>query len=559
MDEFISELRTKIKGEIITDEEEKFKYRRDTSIFEIEPQVVIEPKDKEDIKNLVSYVAAKKKTNPNLYITCRAAGTCMSGGPLSESILLDFTKYFNRILEIGDDYAVAEPGVYYRDFEKETLSKKNLYFPSYPASRDLCAIGGIVNNNSGGEKTLRYGKTNKWVENIHVILSDGNEYVLKKLDKKDLDKKMEQKDFEGEIYRKMYDLVTKNQNIIKKAYIDVTKNSSGYNLWDVWDGKNFDLTQVFIGAQGTLGIMLDAKLKLVKKSRFEKLYVVFFKNLKSLPQFTTDILKLAPTSLEITDDHTFKLYLRYAREMASILGSGGLINTFKLFLPEMLLVARHGIPKLVTLVEFEGDNEEELNQKIRQIEEVVKKYGLIGRFCKTQIEADKYWKLRRDTFKLLRERVKDKHSTPFIDDLCVKPEYLPQFIPELTHILDKHKILYTISGHLGDGNLHIIPLMDLSKPEVKDIIYKVTDEVFDLTLKHKGTLTAEHNDGLIRGPYLEKEYGKDMFELFKKVKEIFDPKNIFNSHKKTGATFAYAKSHMISDKQFIQHHPHRRT
>ena len=550
------EIKKIIKGEVLTDENEKIKYTRDTSIYEMEPEVVVQPKDKEDIRSLISYVLKNKKNHPTLSITCRSAGTCMSGGPLTESILLDFTKHFTHTLEIGKDYAVVEPGVYYRDFEKETLAKENLYFPSYPASREMCAIGGIVNNNSGGEKTLQYGKTNKWVENIHVVLADGNEYVLEKLNSSELKKKMEQKDFEGELYRKIYDLVTKNQDVIKKAHIDVTKNSSGYNLWDVWDGENFDLSQVFIGAQGTLGIMLDAKLKLVKKNKYEKLYVVFFKNLTALPEFTTDVLKLKPTSLEITDDHTFKLYLRYAREMASILGSGGLFNTIKLFMPEIQLILKHGMPKLVTLVQFEGDNEDELNQKIKQTEEIVKKYGLNGRFCKTQIEAEKYWKLRRDTFKLLRERVKDKHSTPFIDDLCVNPEYLPEFIPELTKILDRYKILYTISGHLGDGNLHIIPLMDLSKPQVRDIIYKITDEVFDLTLKHKGTLTAEHNDGLIRGPYLEKEYGKEMFSLFKKVKEIFDPEYIFNPHKKTGATFEYAKAHMISDKQFVQKHPH---
>lgn len=552
------EIKKLINGEVLTQESEKIKYTRDTSIYEMEPEIVVQPKDKTDIKTLISYVLKNKKKHSSLSIACRAAGTCMSGGPLTESILLDFTKHFNHTLEIGNDYAIVEPGVYYRDFEKETLAKENLYFPSYPASRDLCAIGGIVNNNSGGEKTLQYGKTNKWVKNIHVMLSDGNEYVLKKQNQNELKEKMGQKDFEGELYRKMYDLVIKNQDIIKKAYIDVTKNSSGYNLWDVWDGKNFDLSQVFVGAQGTLGIMLDAKLKLVKKNKYEKLYVVFFKNLAVLPDFTTDVLKLKPTSLELTDDHTFKLYLRYAREMASILGSGGLFNTVKLFMPEVLLVLRHGIPKLVTLVQFEGENEKELDQKIKQTEEIVKKYGLTGRFCKTQIEANKYWKLRRDTFKLLRERVKDKHSTPFIDDLCVKPEQLPMFIPELTHILDRYKIIYTISGHLGDGNLHIIPLMDLSKPEVRTIIYKVANEVFDLTLKHKGTLTAEHNDGLIRGPYLEKEYGKEMFELFKKVKQIFDPENIFNPHKKTGATLEFAKSHMIQDDQFIQHHPHRK-
>lgn len=552
------EIKKIIKGDITENEDDKIKYTRDTSIFEMMPEVVVHPKDAQDIKNLVKFVTDHKKEISNLSLTCRSAGTCMSGGTLTESIQLEFTKYFNHIKSIGDDCAVAEPGIYYRDFEKKTLEEKNLYFPSYPASRELCAIGGIVNNNSGGEKTLIYGKTNKWVRQIHVVLADGNEYVLEKISKAELDKKMAMENFEGNLYRKVFNLITKNQQLLKNSHIDVTKNSSGYNLWDVWDGENFDLTQVFCGAQGTLGIMLDAKLGLVKKAAHEKLYVAFFKNVNQLPEFTKKVLELKPTSLELTDDHTFKLYLKFAREMAEILGSGGLFKTIKLFTPETLLVLRHGIPKFVALVEFEGNDEHELNQKIKEVGKIIKEQKIVGHYCKTKLEREKYWKLRRDTFKLFREKIKDKHSVPFVDDVCVKPEFLPEFIPKMQEILDRNKILYTISGHLGDGNLHAIPLMDLSDPKNREKIYSVANEIYELTSKYKGTYTAEHNDGLMRGPYLEEEYGKEMLQVFRELKDIFDPMNIFNPHKKSDATFEYAKKYMITDKQFVQHHPHRK-
>ncbi len=552
------EIKKIISGDITENEEEKIKYTRDTSIFEMMPEVVVHPKDAQDIKNLVKFVTEHKKNNPNLSLTCRSAGTCMSGGTLTESIQLEFTKYMNHIKSIGDDYAVAEPGIYYRDFEKRTLEEKNLYFPSYPASRELCAVGGIVNNNSGGEKTLIYGKTNKWVRQIRVVLADGNEYVLEKISKAELEKKMTMQNFEGDLYRNVFNLITKNQELLKKSHIDVTKNSSGYNLWDIWDGENFDLTQVFCGAQGTLGIMLDAKLGLVKKASHEKLYIAFFKNVNQLPEFTKKILELKPTSLELTDDHTFKLYLKFAREMAEILGSGGLLKTIKLFTPETLLVLKHGIPKFVALIEFEGNDEHELNQKIKEVAKIIKEQKIVGHYCKTKLEREKYWKLRRDTFKLFREKIKDKHSVPFVDDVCVKPEFLPEFIPKMQEILDRNKILYTISGHLGDGNLHAIPLMDLSDPKNREKIYSVADEIYELTSKYKGTYTAEHNDGLMRGPYLEEEYGKEMLQVFRELKNIFDPLNIFNPHKKSDATFEYAKRYMITDKQFVQHHPHRK-
>lgn len=540
-----AELKTIVKGEIITDQENLKKYSRDTSIFEITPEVVVAPHDSEDITNLVRYVHKNKEKHPKLSLTARSAGTDMSGGPLTDSILLDFTKHFNNIRTVAKDHAVVEPGVYFRDFEKELLDK-NEFYPPYPASKDLCALGGIVNNNSGGEKTLQYGKTNKYILGLKVILTDGNEYYLEKLGRKQLQAKMLKKNFEGELYRKVYKLLSTNQDVIKKTRPHVSKNSSGYNIWDAYDGESLDLTQLICGAQGTLGFVTEAKLKLIPKPKREKLYVIFLYSLKDLPHFVQEILALKPTSLEITDDHTFKIYLRYAREMASILGVHDIFSTIKLFLPEIKLIALHGMPKLIVLVEFEGDENSELTTEVHDLVKIIKKYKMIGTYAKTKIHRDKYWKLRRDTFKLLREKIKDRHSTPFVDDIIVLPEKLPEFLPKLTKILNESKIFYTISGHLGDGNLHIIPLMDLKKTEERDKIYPVTDKVYNLVLEYGGSITAEHNDGLIRSPYLQQEFGKEIYHIFEEIKKIFDPRNIFNPYKKIGTTKEFAKKHMIT-------------
>lgn len=547
MQDLSEQLQKIVKGEVIADSEGKKKFRRDTSIFDIEPQVVVAPAIEQDIQNIVNFVRENKKKNPELSITARSAGTDMSGGTLTDSIMLDFIPHFNHLKVVRNNYFISQPGVYFRDIEKK-LTERGKMYPPYPASKDLCAVGGLVNNNSGGEKTYQYGKTNKFIEELEMVLSDGKIYTFKKLTKAELEKKMQQKDFEGEIYRKMWDLVIHNQEVIKNSRPQVSKNSSGYNIWDIWDGEHFDLTQVICGAQGTLGILTQAEMRIVHKPKHEKLYVAFMKNMKDLPQFVNDVLPLKPTSVEITDEHTFKIYLRYAREMASILGTGGLFNTMKLFWPETKLVLRHGMPKLITLVEFEGDETKDLNFEMNELDKIVKKYkSMTGRKVKTKLEAEKYWKLRRDTFKLLREKIKDKHSTPFVDDLIVKPQDLPEFWPQLTAILDEEKLFYTVSGHLADGNLHIIPVMDLRDPKERAKIYPSTDKVYDLIFKYKGSITAEHNDGLIRGPYLEKEFGKEVFGIFKEIKQIFDPENIFNPHKKTGATLEYAKAHMITD------------
>lgn len=534
-----------IDGDIIEDPTLKAKYKRDTSIFEIEPEVVVSPKSAEDIENLVEFVTKNKKKYPELSLTARSAGTDMSGGTLTDNILLEFMTHFNRVKEMGKDFAVVEPGVYYRDFEKMT-DEKGLLFPSYPASKDLCAMGGIVNNNSGGEKTLKYGKTNKYIQEYKIVLADGKLHTIRKLSGAALKKKLAQKDFEGKLYNKIYTILSKNYEKIQASRPVVTKNSAGYNIWDAWDGENLDLTQLICGAQGTLGIVTEATIGLIPKPKKEKLYVIFMKSYDNLPSYLQEILALKPTSLEITDDHTFKIYMRFAREMAQLLGAGGIFSTIKLFTPETLLILRHGMPKLILLVEFEGDDLKELNQNVKAVKEIVKKYKLIGHSVKNKLEANKYWKLRRETFKLFREKIKDRHSTPFVDDIIVKPELFPEFLPKITQLMDDSGVFYTISGHLGDGNLHIIPLLDLKKEDERNKMYPLADKVYKLVKEYNGSITAEHNDGLMRGPYLEEAFGKEIYSIFKEVKEAFDPLNIFNPHKKVDATREYSKKHIIT-------------
>ena len=179
----LEELKKTIKGEVLTDDETLMKYSHDASLFEVKPQVVVFPKDAEDVQALIKFTTKNKKDYPQLTLTGRSAGTDMAGGSINDSIIVAFQKYFNHIGSIKNNIATAESGVFYRDFEKETL-KQDLIFASYPASRELCAIGGIVNNNSGGEKSLMYGKTENFVKRTKVVLSDGNVYEIKPLNEK---------------------------------------------------------------------------------------------------------------------------------------------------------------------------------------------------------------------------------------------------------------------------------------------------------------------------------------------------------------------------------------
>jgi len=202
----------------------------------------------------------------------------------------------------------------------------------------------------------------------------------------------------------------------------------------------------------------------------------------------------------------------------------------------------------VVLVELASDDASELEHRLSALHSVLKRKGLPNRVLKSEAEADKYWVVRRESFNLLRSKVKDKKATPFIDDFDVKPEYLPQFLPELYSLLKKHGIPPNLAGHAGSGNFHIIPLLDLSKKSVRDKIPVVEEEFVRLVLKYHGTITAEHNDGLIRTPYLPAMFGEEVVKLFEEVKRIFDPDNIFNPGKKVRGDLAYAMSHINVDR-----------
>ncbi len=537
-----------IKGEVTQDEQTLERFSHDASIFEVTPRFAVFPKDEKDIVKIVELVNKNKKDHPNLSISCRSAGTDMGGGSLNESIILSFTEHLNQIKGIHKNIAFSQPGVYYRDFEKFTL-KYGLIFPSYPASRELCAIGGIVNNNSGGEKSFEYGKTENFVKYLKMVLSDGKIYEFSKLNDKELQEKLLLKSFEGKVYREMYSLITKNYDEIIKAKPDVSKNSAGYFLWNVYnkENKTFDLTKLFVGAQGTLGIMLEAGIELVPVKKHSEMLVVFMeqKDMDNLGHIINAILPLKPESVETYDDNTLKLAVKFFPEFAKKLGAKNIFSTAFHFLPEFFMVLRGGVPKLILQIEFTGNNFDDLNDKLKSLKENLKPFNLNMRVAGNEIQSKKYWLIRRESFSLLREKIKDKHTAPFIDDFVVKPEHLPEFLPKLNKILAKYpSLIYTVAGHMGDGNFHIIPLMDISDEKQREIIPVLGKEVYDLVFEYGGSTTGEHNDGLVRSPYLKQMYGEKIYELFEKTKEIFDPLNIFNPRKKVNSSMDYSMKHI---------------
>jgi len=522
-------------------------YSHDASMFELRPKLIIKPKNTKDVEAAVKLVSEQKKNNPDLSLTARSAGTDMSGAAINESIIVDFNAYLREIISVKDKTVVTQPGVFFRDFDVAT---GDYLLPSYPASRDLASVGGMVNNNSGGEKSLQFGKTDRYVPRLKVVFSDGIERVVKPLKKEQLDKKMAQDDFEGKVYKELFNLIDSNYDKIKAAKPNVSKNSTGYNLWNVWDRETgiFDMTQIIIGAQGTLGFVTEVTFDLVPRPKHSGLLVLFMHDIDDLGELITTVLKHKPATFESFDDQTLLLVMKFMPSFLKMLGPVRFIHFLFTLIPDGMQLLR-GFPKLVLMIEFGGETEAEVRRKIVALHKELSPYRAryeINGFEEDPTEAasEKFWIMRRYSFQLLRSKVKDKHTAPFIDDLVVNPEHLAEFLPQIRKIIKKYNLLATIAGHMGDGNFHIIPLMKLEDPNDRAKLLPAMKEVNKLVLKYKGSLSGEHNDGLVRGPWLEQMYGKDIVDLFRESKDIFDPQHIFNPHKKANADWGYSFSHI---------------
>lgn len=574
-----SEILKFFKGDVEDGEEELVKYSHDASLFEIKPKLILFPKNSLDIQNLVLWVKEKKESGDdeykNLSITTRSAGTDMSGGPLNDSIILDVTKYMNKMevikkisakkilphfINAKEVEVVGEvttmPGVFYRDFEVKT-KEMDLILPSYTASKSINTVGGMAANNSAGELTLKYGQTCDYIKEMKVVFADGHEYIVKPLKRRELYSKIAQVDFEGKVYKQIFDLIEDNKTIIDSAKPKVSKNSAGYYLWNVMksfpkgtvennEDEIFDLCQIIVGSQGTLGIITEVTYYLVEEPRNPKLVTVFLKDLKNLGNIIDDILEFSPTTLESYDDKTFSLAMKFFPDLVKSKGVWETIKFGLAFIPEFMMVVFGGVPKLILLVEFSGADINQNLKNCRSLEKKLKKYNLKTRTISNEKEANKYWAMRRDSFALLRKHVQGRRTAPFIDDIIVPPQTLPEFLPQLNNLFDNYpSLIYTIAGHAGNGNLHIIPLMDFNDPKSVPIILELSKKVYELVIKYDGSITAEHNDGLIRTPFLPMMYGENMTKLFKETKEIFDSKCIFNPKKKVGATMEDIAKYII--------------
>lgn len=534
--------------EFTEDEAMRAESSRDASIFTQTPQIIIYPRNSSEIGTIVRAIKAP------LSLGTRAGGTCMTGAPLTESVLLNLTKHMSYI-EVNPDakIAIVEMGAMYRDVETKTMTH-NMYLASYTSSKDICGIGGMIGNNASGEKSIRYGATIDNVISLKAVLGDGFEYEFGEISPEEFNKKASLETLEGDIYRTVRDEIQNHHKAITSLHTKhiVKKCASGYRIDKVFNEKTntYNLAMLFVGSQATLGIITEATVKLTRKQEHRKLIFMGVKELSDLPVILQTIMSHNPESVETYDINTFlrakTFYPEHTNNVENLI-RGEKVNTHSL---KQKPIENMGYT-LFVLAEFADDSREivqtqaeETSKELNYLHDL--KVYAIGETAEDIVTYESIWKLRRTSFGVMRD-FKDgtKHAVPCIEDIIVPISKFDIFVPKLIEILNTQNIFFGFHGHIGDGSLRIIPVFDLADPEVTNKIDALCRAVFQLIKELGGNMSADHSDGIIRTPYLRDFYGDEIYNIFVSIKKVFDPENIFNPGKKIGGTVEDIKKYMI--------------
>ena len=512
-----------------TTEVTRLRYARDASIFEVLPLAVCYPKNVEELSQLISEVTQKKLAGEIIAITPRNAGTCMSGGSLTEQYCVDMSRYFTAIstVDLNDMSVWVEGGVMHAALE-EVTHPLGIYFPPYTSSHRICGVGGMLGNNASGEKSVKYGPTSKNVERIKVSLSDGNNVEFAPVNLSQLEAKKQLQTYEGHLYREITRLLAKHEKAIDH-HPRVKKNAAGYALWELWNPEHtiFNMSRLFIGAQGTLGFITDAKLKLIPFAPASRTILVTIGNLNDLTPVVQTILRYAPDTCETFD--------RFTYERA------------KLYFPEDAARAHLANGKhLVVFAKFERQSQDDADIWAGQAKEALEEIGYRVSWLDDPAVVDSYLLIRRQSFAMLLEHPDPgTRAMPYLEDTIVPIRHYGEFLAATEAILSEYDMTYTYAGHIGDGSIRLIPLANMELPDAAERIIQSASRIYDLVFAFGGSISVDHNDGLMRTPFLERMYGKELNDLFREVKYLLDPLGIFNPGKKVDGSLSYALEHII--------------
>lgn len=506
-------LQEHLLGEVISSTAVRKHFSTDGSVLHITPTVVVYPRGESDVRKTARFAWQLAERGRSLPITARGAGTDQGGAAIGSGIMLVFPAHMNRILVLDNKSGavMVEPGINYGKLQ-QTLQTHGRFLPPFPASFEYSTVGGAVANNAAGEKSVKYGATREYVKALRVVLANGEIIETGRISKRELNKKLGLATFEGEIYRGLDALLEEYRTVIDEARRGVSKNSAGYELANVRrkDGS-VDLTPLFVGSQGTLGIITEITLTTEQENPETTLFVGYFDSIQNAVRAVGELKAMSdkPSAIEMVD--------------------GQLLEMVEQLSPNQLKdVVEKPLPKAVLLVEFDNANARVKKKASKKALKIFQKYAVNSRAETNPVEQEKLWRIRHASATVSSHAEGNLRAVPVIEDGVVPVDKLEIYIAGIYQLFKKHHLNVAVWGHAGDGNLHVQPFLDLAQIGDRQKLFRLMDEYYRFITKLGGTPAGEHGDGRLRAPYLAQAYGPEMYAVMQKVKGIFDPHNILN-------------------------------
>jgi FAD/FMN-containing dehydrogenase len=514
-------LQEHVLGEVVSSLDARGYFSTDASIFRIMPAVIVYPRSESDVRKVARFTWQLAERGRILPITARGSGSDQGGAAIGGGVILAFPAHMNRILELDSKTGIVtvEPGLNFAKLQ-QTLQTHGRFLPPSPASAEYSTIGGAIANNASGDRSLKYGDTRAYVKSLRVVLANGEIIQTERLSKRELNKKLGLSTFEGEVYRGIDGLLEENHEQLSKLKLQVTKNTAGYALSDVRrkDGS-FDLTPLIVGSQGTLGVITEAMLGTEIHNPESTLIVTFFDNFQHAVKAVQELRKLPemPSLMEMVDENLLKLVTQ--------------LN------PNQLKdVIEAPLPKAVMLVEFDSGSDRTQKRMTKKAIKILERYGVKNHIETDPSEQDKFWRIRTSPATVISHNEGNLKAVPVADDGIVPVDKLEDLIKGIYEIFGKAHLSVAIWGHAGDGQLHLRPFLDLSQLGDRQKAFRLMDEYTKLLTDLGGSTSGELGDGRLRGPYLERVYGAEVYSMFQKVKQIFDPHGTLNPGVKINVT-----------------------
>jgi len=508
--EFAAKLRKEFSGEIHTDRFTRLLYSTDASIYQIEPLAVVVPRGRDDVAAAVLLASYH-----GLPVLPRGGGTSLAGQTVGAAVVIDFSKYMNRILEVNleERFARVEPGIILDQLNAH-LQKSGWRFPPDVATSNRATLGGMIGNNSSGAHSILYGITGDHIRELRLVLSDGGEAGFAEMSAEEFLRKGASNNFEGRIYRTVQQLVAENRQEIDSRYPKIMRRVGGYNLDKVLGVDGGNLCRLIVGSEGTLATCTEACVNLTRDPPVKSLAIVHFSDLVAALEALQEILALQPAAVELVDkvllDLT-RLQPAFARKMTFV----------------------EGDPAAILIVEFFGETPAEVRQKLSQLEQRLRTIG-VGTACLRVEEPEaqaNVWAIRKAGVGLLASTRGDAKSTAFVEDTAVAPEHLAEYVRRFRKILERHHTSAGFYGHASVGCLHIRPVINLKEPSGVQKMVDIAAAVKDLVIEFKGAMSGEHGDGIARSHWNRELFGDRLYTAFKELKAAFDPSGIMNPGK----------------------------